>query len=86
MQNNSNLISFRSRVEKSALLFYCSKEGGEDLARLELSVYLADIEPIRSLISILSHIAEDERVPLSYRVDIGKALLPWLAEGKEVDG
>lgn len=56
------------------------------MAKLELSVYLADIEPIRSLISILSHIAEDERVPLSYRVDIGKALLPWLAEGKEVDG
>lgn len=55
------------------------------MARLELSVYLADIEPIRSLISILSNIVEDERVPLSYRVDIGKALLPWLAEGKNAD-
>lgn len=53
------------------------------MPKLELSICLSDLEPMRSLLHIISDMSEDDRVPLGYRVDIAKALLPWIAEGEE---
>ena len=52
---------------------------------LALSVHLVDVEPVRSIMEIVTRMVQDDRVPREYRCEISLALLPWLADGKTVD-
>lgn len=57
----------------------------EHPARLEVSVYLADTEPVKSLVNIVGRMVSDDRIPTEYRFEIMKAVSPWLNGGKTVD-
>lgn len=51
---------------------------------IELSVYLADIEPMKRIMYIVNDLVRDDRVPIEYRLDILKAISPWLNEGTKL--
>jgi hypothetical protein len=51
---------------------------------ININMYLVDYEPIKSILDIVSRMCEDDRVPLEYRRNIGKALMPWVSVPKKI--
>lgn len=56
-----------------------------DKAMLEISVYLADVEPVKSILGTVEKMISDDRVPAEYRFSLLSALSPYLNKGKTVN-
>jgi hypothetical protein len=53
------------------------------MANTGVTIHLADIEPMTTLLAVLSDMAGDDRIPMEYKFRMCKALAPFTSEGEE---